>query len=159
MSKKGDNKLYISWADVEAMVDTLLAHLPTDYDNIMMITRGGMVPACLISEKTGIRNLLAAAVMFYDGQIRSSEPIFLQFPQDTQVHGQRVLVVDDVWDTGNTIMAVRERLRTAGAQVETAVLHFKPKNSHFPSDQKPDYYAAETDDWIVYPWDPANERT
>ncbi len=136
------------------MVKQLLQELPTDYDNIMVVTRGGMVPACLISEKTNIRNILVAAVMFYNGEERQKEPIFLQFPQDTQVHNRKILVVDDVWDTGNTVMAVRERLERAGANAEVAVLHFKPKNSHFPPTEKPNYFAEETDAWIVYPWDP-----
>jgi len=139
------------------MVGLLLKQLPTDYDNILVITRGGMVPACLISEKTNIRNILVAAVMFYDGESRQSEPIFLQFPQDTQLHGQRILVVDDVWDTGTTVMAVQERLERAGAKSEIAVLHFKPTKSRFPADKRPDYYAEETEAWIVYPWDPERE--
>lgn len=133
------SKQYINWSDIERMVNQLLRDMPTDYDNILVVTRGGMVPACLFSEKTDIRNILVAAVMFYDGQQRRDEPIFLQFPEDAQVLGRRVLVVDDVWDTGRTVMAVRERLRRAGAQVDVAVLHFKPKNSHFPPEEKPDY--------------------
>ena len=113
-----------------------------------------MVPACLISEKTNIRNILVAAIMFYEGEQRSSgQPIFMQFPEDQQVHNRKILVVDDVWDTGSTVMAVRERLQRAGANPEIAVLHFKPKNNLFP-EYYPDYYAEETDAWIVYPWDP-----
>lgn len=136
------------------MVNTLLKYLPRDYENILVVTRGGMVPACLISEKTNIRNILVAAVMFYHGKEHMSEPIFLQFPQDTQVYGHKILVVDDVWDTGNTVMAVKKRLLMAGAKPEVAVLHYKPKNSHFPPTEMPDYFAEETDAWIVYPWDP-----
>jgi hypoxanthine phosphoribosyltransferase len=116
-----------------------------------------MVPACLISEKTNIRNILVAAVMFYDGEIQQSAPVFLQFPQDNQIYNRRVLVVDDVWDTGTTVMAVRDRLLQAGATVDIAVLHFKPKKSLFPTTTRPDFYAEETDAWIVYPWDPERE--
>jgi len=136
------------------MVRTLLEKLPRDYDNIMVITRGGMVPACLISERTGIRNILCAAVVFYEGSKQKyAEPMFVQFPADDHVQGRRVLVIDDVWDTGSTIVAVRDRLRAAGAMTEVCVLHYKPTRSRFPGD-KPDYYAEETDGWIVYPWDP-----
>jgi hypoxanthine phosphoribosyltransferase len=139
------------------MVGKLLHQLPHNYDNIMVITRGGMVPACLISEKTNIRNILCASVMFYDGEERAlPEPLFLQFPEDSQVYNRRILLVDDVWDTGSTIIAVRNRLLRAGGLVDTCVLHYKPGNSRFP-DQKPDYVAEETDAWIVYPWDPERE--
>lgn len=151
------SKQYINWSDIERMVGRLLKQIPTDYDNIMVITRGGMVPACLISEKTNIRNILVAAVMFYDGEVRQKEPLFLQFPQDSQVNGRKILVVDDVWDTGTTVMAVKERLLRVGARPDIAVLHFKPGKSHFPPDQHPDFYAEETEAWIVYPWDPERE--
>lgn len=139
------------------MVGKLLRQLPSNYDNIMVITRGGMVPACLISEKTGIRNILCAAVMFYNNQEQTlPEPIFLQFPEDSQIYGKRILVIDDVWDSGTTIMAVRERLVRAGGNIDVCVLNYKPTRSKFPG-EKPDFYAEETDGWIVYPWDPERE--
>src|SRR2546421_10013215 len=107
---------HVSWTDVGRMVGTLLEKLPRDYDNIMVITRGGMVPACLISERMGLRNILCAAIVFYEGEARAlAEPRFVQFPDDRQVAGRRILVIDDVWDTGSTIVAVRDRLRRAGA--------------------------------------------
>lgn len=148
------DKQHVSWTDVGRMVSTLLRQLPRDYDNILVITRGGMVPACLISERTGIRNILCAAVVFYERSTQVHvKPLFVQFPDDDHVKGRRVLVIDDVWDSGSTIVAVRDRLRAAGATVEVCVLHYKPARSRFPGD-KPDYYAEETDGWIVYPWDP-----
>ncbi len=138
------------------MVGALLAKIPRDsYDNLLVITRGGMVPACLISERAGIRNILCAAVIFYDDTRPAlTAPTFVQFPSDDQVHGRRILVVDDVWDSGSTIVAVRDRLRRAGATVECCVLHYKPTHSKFPGDA-PDFYAEATDGWIVYPWDPS----
>jgi hypoxanthine phosphoribosyltransferase len=81
--------------------------------------------------------------------------VFVQFPAERQVEGQRILVVDDVWDSGSTAVAVRDRLRKAGARVEVCVLHYKPGQSRFPGDG-PDFYAEETDAWVVYPWDPAH---
>lgn len=151
------SKQHITWTDIERMVGKLLKQLPTNYDNILVITRGGMVPACLISEKTGIRNILCAAVMFYESQeFTLPEPVFLQFPQDSQLLNKRILVVDDVWDTGTTVMSVRERLKRSGAKPDVCVLHYKPVKSKFPG-EKPDYYAEETNAWIVYPWDPERE--
>jgi hypoxanthine phosphoribosyltransferase len=120
---------------------------------MLVITRGGMVPACIISERLNLRNILVAAVLFYTAQERTLEkPIFLQFPADPLLTDKRVLIVDDVWDSGRTIMAVRDRVRDAGGQPETAVLHFKPGRSAF-FNQRPDFYVDETDAWIVYPWD------
>jgi hypoxanthine phosphoribosyltransferase len=147
-------KHHVSWQDVERLVGQLLPKLTGGYDAILVITRGGLVPACLISERTGIRNILCAAVMLYDDtEMTLPEPVFVQFPADELVAGRRLLVVDDVWDSGKTIVAVRERLRKAGARAEVCVLHYKPAHSRFPSDG-PEYYGEEISGWVVYPWDP-----
>ena len=119
------------------------------------------MPACLVSERLDLRNIVAAAVMFYtegtaDPDQTLTEPIFLQFPADPLLMGKRILIVDDVWETGHTAMAVRRRVREAGGRGETAVLHFKPGRSTVP--ERPEYYAETTDDWVAYPWDPTRAR-
>jgi hypoxanthine phosphoribosyltransferase len=151
----------LTWDDIEELVGRLVARLPRDYDLILSITRGGMVPACLISERLDLRNIVAAAVMFYtegtaDPGSTLDEPVFLEFPADPLLHGKRVLVIDDVWETGKTAMSVRRRVREAGGRSEIAVLHYKPGRSAF--DERPEYYAETTEEWIVYPWDPTRAR-
>jgi len=149
------DRQHVTWADVERLVARLMRALPEGYDCILAVARGGLVPACLIGERAGIRHIVCAAVMLYEGEERRHpEPVFIQFPDEAHMRGRHVLVVDDVWDSGSTIVAVRERLRRAGARADVCVLHYKPARSRFPGD-KPDFYAEETDAWIVYPWDPA----
>ncbi|RIK47144.1 MAG: phosphoribosyltransferase [Chloroflexi bacterium] len=146
-------KLILSWSDISRAVDQLIRSLRTDYDAMLVITRGGMVPACLISERLDIRDILVAAVQLYTGIGTTLDaPTFLQFPADELLKGRSILIVDDVWDSGRTAVAVRERIKAAGGKPEVAVLHYKPRASRFPDD-RPDYYAEITDDWIVYPWD------
>jgi hypoxanthine phosphoribosyltransferase len=150
-------KTYLTWENIEELVGRLVTDLPRDYDLLLVITRGGMVPACLISEQTDIRNIVAAAVMFYTGVGNTlPDPVFLQFPADPLLYGKRILIVDDVWDTGRTIVAVKQRIEAAGGNCDLAVLHYKPTHSNF--DDRPDYYAETTDAWIVYPWDPVRAR-
>ena len=147
------NKQHLTWTQIEDLAIRLADRLPNIYDAMLVITRGGMVPACIISERLNLRNILVAAVMFYTAQERTlDKPIFLQFPGDPLLNKRRVLIVDDVWDSGRTIMAVRERVRQAGGYPETAVLHYKPRRTAY-SDSRPDFYVDETDAWIVYPWD------
>lgn len=151
------HKRYLEWTDIEALVARLIAELPTDYDTLLTIARGGLVPCCLISEQLDMRNILVAAVMYYTNVGQTIDrPLFLQFPDDILLAGKRILVIDDVWDSGKTIMAVKERLTTVGCQHDVATLHYKPARSRFS--ERPDFYAEETDDWIVYPWDPEHER-
>ena len=65
------------------------------------------------------------------------------------VHGSRVLVVDDVLDTGNTARAVLERLSPFKADVRIATVYWKPNQNQ--TDLKPDFYVRETNEWIVFP--------
>jgi hypothetical protein len=147
------NKQHLTWTQIEDLAIRLADRLPTSYDVMLVITRGGMVPACIVSERLNLRNILVAAVMFYTEQERTlDKPIFLQFPADPLLNEKRVLIVDDVWDSGRTIMAVRERVMDAGGFPDTAVLHYKPRRTAY-SDARPDYFVDETDAWIVYPWD------
>ena len=147
------NKQHLTWTQVEDLAIRLADRLPTTYDVMLVITRGGMVPACIISERLNLRNILVAAVMFYSDLERTlDKPIFLQFPGDPLLNKRRVLIVDDVWDSGRTIIAVRDRVLAAGGQPDTAVLHYKPEHSKYAT-IRPDYYVDETDAWIVYPWD------
>ncbi|MFQ5340654.1 MAG: phosphoribosyltransferase [Anaerolineae bacterium] len=150
-------KEYLGWGQIEGLVDRLLEQLPRDYDVLMAVTRGGLVPAGLIAEKINQRNVMVAAVMFYTGEGETlDEPHFLQFPSDALLNRKRVLVIDDIWDSGRTAMGVKERIEVAGGEAEVAVLHYKPEHSVF--EERPDYYVVETDRWIVYPWEPAEDQ-
>ncbi|MEM1110483.1 MAG: phosphoribosyltransferase family protein [Pseudomonadota bacterium] len=69
-------------------------------------------------------------------------------------HEDRLLIVDDVFDTGHTINAVinhlqdKARLNTPG-DIRVAVPYYKPSRNQ--TDREPDYYLYETEDWLKYP--------
>jgi hypoxanthine phosphoribosyltransferase len=145
---------FLSWQDVDALIDQLLPQLSAvPYDALLMITRGGIVPGGLIAEALDLRYILTAAVEFpASGQVRLAWPTFLQFPSDALLRDKRILVVDDIWENGRTITTVTGRIKAAGGLPETAVLHYKPGTSLF-RDAGPNYFAAVTDRFIVYPWE------
>jgi hypoxanthine phosphoribosyltransferase len=142
----------VTWEDLDRMVAGLAERLLSEHFDVMLaITRGGLVPAGMLAYRLKIRNILVAAVEFYDDHGQPGpHPTFLQFPADPLLRGQRILVVDEVWDSGTTIHAVTERIRQAGGDPTTAVLHWKPKHSVVPGE--PDVHAVTTDAWVVYPF-------
>jgi hypoxanthine phosphoribosyltransferase len=145
----------VSWEDLAEMIADLAARVRGEYDVMLAITRGGLVPAGMLAYRLGIRNILVAAVEYYDDKGRPGpRPTFLQFPADPLLRGQRVLIVDEVWDSGTTIHAVTERVRQAGGIPTTAVLHFKPERSQVPG--RPDHHVVTTDHWVVYPFKAGN---
>lgn len=147
-------KRILGWNEIGWLVQSLLAQLPDDaYDILLVITRGGMVPACLMSERLHLRNIMVAAVQFHRRTGETlDEPVFWQFPTPELLRDKAVLIVDDVWDSGRTAVSVRDRVRQQARRADVAVLHYKPSSSAFP-EQSPDFYGEMTDDWIIYPWD------
>jgi uncharacterized protein len=147
----------LTWDDVDRLIDVLVRQLRDagEFDAVVLITRGGIIPGGLICEALNIRWVLTAAVRFPGGigtQPLAAWPEFLQFPDDQLLGGRHTLVVDDVWGSGRTITAVRGRVEAAGGRPATCVLHFNPYRSLF-SQAKPDFYGAVTDAHIIYPWE------
>jgi len=148
---------FLTWDDVDRLIDHLLPQFDQEFDAMVMITRGGIVPGGLLAEAMGITHLLTAAVDF-PTQLEMEKaklmawPQFIQFPEDRAVRGRRTLVVDDVWGSGRTITAVKIRVAAAGGVPSTCVFHFNPYRNLFGT-ARPDYYAAITDAHIIYPWE------
>jgi hypoxanthine phosphoribosyltransferase len=141
----------VTWPDLERLVKALARQVGGEHDVLLAITRGGLVPAGMLAYLLGHRDILVAAVAYYDDHGQpGDQPAFFQFPADPLLHGKRVLIVDEVWDTGTTIEAVVERVRLAGGSPTTAVLHYKPGRSKVSS--VPDHYVVSTDAWVVYPF-------
>jgi len=150
----------LSWNEFDGLIDHLLPQFEVEFDALLLITTGGIVPGGVLAEALKQTVLFTASVDFPALQNVSDEeharlrawPNFLEFPADEMLRGRRVLVIDDVWGSGRTMTAVRHRTVAAGAVAYTCVLHFNPYRSLF-GNLRPDYYAAITDAYIVYPWE------
>ncbi len=114
---------------------------------IVGVARGGWIPARILSDLLGNTYVASMKVEFYKGVAETAVKPVVSQQVSTSVAGKRVLVVDDVADTGESLMTVRQNLLGRGAsEVKIATLHYKPK-----SIVRPDFYARETSAWIVYP--------
>jgi hypoxanthine phosphoribosyltransferase len=116
---------------------------------IVGVTRGGWVPARVLSDFLGIPALVTVRVEFYLGVAETkNEPVLTQ-GISAVVTGKNVLIVDDVADTGKSLQLAREHVLQQGAtEVRIATVYRK----HW-SVIKPDYYETETRCWLVFPWE------
>jgi len=145
----------LTWTEVDRLIDVLLPQFRGVFEGMVIITRGGIVPGGIVSEALDIKHILTAAVDFpYEMQSIKlmALPNFIQFPDDHLLAGRRILVVDDVWGSGRTITAVKNRVEAAGGDPELCVLHYNPTRTLFTK-MWPTYYAAVTDARIIYPWE------
>ena len=120
------------------------------YDAVVAIARGGLVPAAIVARELNIRVVESVAVKSYDHQSRSASIKVLK-PMAQQIldlarNGGKVLIVDDLVDTGNTARAVRDMLPGA----HFATVYAKPKGREMV-----DTFITEVsqDTWIFFPWD------
>lgn len=143
----------LNWEDIDKLIDHLIPQFRGEFDGIVMITNGGLIPGGILSEALGITHVLTASAYFPDEvDQKLAWPTFIQFPPDTLLTNRRILIVDDIWANGRALMMVKGRLAAAGCESETAVLHYRLKSNLF-HDTGPDYYGAITDRYIVYPWE------
>jgi hypothetical protein len=147
----------ITWNDVDRLIDHLIPQLEGEFTAMVMITRGGIIPGGMMAEAMQLERIFTASVDF-PAQMEAEQkkllawPKFIQFPEEGQMRNNRVLVIDDVWGSGRTITAVKNRISSSGGVAVTCVLHFNPYRNLFGT-VRPDYYAATTDAHIVYPWE------
>jgi uncharacterized protein len=151
----------LTWDDIDMLIDHMIPQFDVEFEGMVMVTRGGIVPGGLLAAALQMENILTAAVDFpaeaeMDLTRQSSRflawPKFIQFPDDKVLAGKRILIVDDVWGSGRTIAAVKSHVAGAGGLPYTCVLHFNPYRNLFEN-IRPDYYGAVTDAFIVYPWE------
>lgn len=120
-----------------------------DPEIIIAVARGGLLPAGSLSYALGVKLSDAMNVEFYtDIHETLPDPVLLAPLLDADsIAGKRLLVVDDVVDSGRTLALVLELLRGMGAEARSAVLYAKPS-----SVVDPDYVWRRTGEWIVFPW-------
>jgi hypoxanthine phosphoribosyltransferase len=118
-------------------------------DIILSIARGGLVAAGSLSYALDVKNVHVMNVMFYTGvDERLDMPIVLPpVPSALDLKDTRVLIADDVADTGETLKLAREICAEHVAEARCAVLYEKPH-----SVVRCEYVWARTDRWIEFPW-------
>lgn len=116
---------------------------------IVGVSRGGWPPARVMSDLLQNPNLANMRVEFYkDIGVRNKKPRITQ-PVTMDVVGKRVLVVDDVSDTGYSLRVVADHLRRRPVkELRVCTLYMKPQSIF-----RPDYYARTTKKWIIFPWE------
>ena len=120
----------ITWQEVDELIDGLIPRIQIlgPFGAMVMITRGGVIPGGLLAEALSIQHLLTASVDFVATASAGlmAWPSFLQFPDPDLLRGRRTLIVDDVWGSGKTSLAVRDRVSAAGGSPFNCVLHYNP---------------------------------
>ena len=118
-------------------------------DVIVGVSRGGWIPARILSDFLENPNLANARVEYYVGINETKKAPKLTQGLSTDVIGKTILIVDEVADWGESLKLATKHATEKGARnVKTATIYCKPWSVF-----KPDYFCKETSRWIVFPWE------
>jgi len=122
--------LYLTWDDVQTLAEKTADKIKEDGfipDIMIAISRGGFDPARIISDQLNIRKLASLQIIYYSSVNEKMKEPQVLFPLNAQIKGLKVLVVDDVSDSGHSLIAVKKYTEEKGAAiVKVATLHHKP---------------------------------
>src|SRR6266581_54832 len=141
-----------SWDEVYGMLVDLASEIRLSGYNpqvIVGVSRGGWPPARVMSDLLENPNLANMKVEFYKNiGVTAKRPKITQ-PVTSEVSGKRVLVVDDVADSGHSLRVASKHLVRKGArEIMVCTLYLKPKSVF-----KPNHYARITSKWVIFPWE------
>ncbi|PTM90150.1 xanthine phosphoribosyltransferase [Mycoplana dimorpha] len=146
-----DKAFPVSWDQFHRDARALawrLADNDREWKAIVCITRGGLVPAAIVSRELNIRLIETVCVASYHDYLSQGEMQVLKgiTPELLQNEGEGILIVDDLTDTGKTAAQVRAMLPKA----HFAAVYAKPKGRPLV-----DTFITEVsqDTWIYFPWD------
>ncbi|HEY5659632.1 MAG TPA: phosphoribosyltransferase [Gaiellaceae bacterium] len=142
----------MTWENVGTAVDDLAAQVQAAEfmpDAVLALARGGLPAGGALAYALGVKTMATLNVEFYTGvDERLDEPLLLPpVPDLTVLRTERLLMVDDVADTGRTLALARDFCAEHVADVRTAVLYEKPH-----SVVRADFVWRRTDKWINFPW-------
>ncbi|MFH1785170.1 MAG: phosphoribosyltransferase [Candidatus Micrarchaeota archaeon] len=142
--------LRISWGKFEKMCSALSRKVVKYKPEVLIgISRGGLVPVRIMSDMLNIQDIQTIRIQFYRTIGKTNSEPKLTQGQDIHIKGKRVLVIDDIADTGKSLLAAQKYLKQKTPKMlKFATFHYKPASLF-----KPDYYLKKTNDWIIYPWE------
>ncbi len=121
-------------------------------DVIVAVARGGFVPARLLCDFLGVENLLSLQSQHWTEAAKAAERAIIKFPYKVDLTGKKVLLVDDIVDTGESLALAKKYI----------LENWRPKELRIATLQwikpvakiKPDYYLIEVTEWVwfQYPW-------
>jgi hypoxanthine phosphoribosyltransferase len=144
-----------TWPEVDRWADTVAGQVRSAGrlpDTIVGLTRGGWIPARLLTDRLGVRRLVSLRVQHWgvtaaqDGAAKLTEGL------SGSVADAAVLVVDDITDTGESLRLASDHVRASGPRsVETAALVHIAHSKFLPT-----YFGEEIPQsawvWVVFPW-------
>jgi hypoxanthine phosphoribosyltransferase len=144
--------LHTTWDDIQRLCEVVadkVRNVAYSPEIIVAVSRGGFAPARILCDLLEVKHLTSVGITYYTSIGEREEKPTIVYPVNADVKGRTVLIVDDVADTGQSLVVARRHVQSKGADVvKIATLHYKPW-----SIVKPHFYGETTSSWVVYIWE------
>ncbi|RLG83013.1 MAG: phosphoribosyltransferase [Thermoprotei archaeon] len=145
----------VSWEDIVNWAWELANKIRKDGyrpDVIIALARGGYVPARLLCDFLDVENLISIQSQHWTEAAKKEERAIIKYPYKIDLSGHRVLVVDDICDTGESLILAKNYILENWNPVELKIATLQWISP--VAKIKPDYYTIEVKDWtwFQYPW-------
>ncbi|MCL1978149.1 MAG: phosphoribosyltransferase [Candidatus Bathyarchaeota archaeon] len=118
-------------------------------DIIVGIARGGIIPASILTDLLKTQITTTIRIEFYLDIAQPNIQPTLKQPLTVPVNGKKILIVDDISDSGQSLKIAKQHLTEKGAtEIKIATLYTKT-TTQIP----PDYVEKTTNNWVVFPWE------
>lgn len=128
-------------------------------DLIIAISRGGYVPARLVCDFLDIHDLISIQVLHWGRAAEITAKAHVKYPIKLELNGRKVLLIDDICDTGESIIVAKDYItkECKPKELRVGVLQWISSVAKI----KPDYYVEEVKNWVwyQYPWTRAEDTT
>ncbi|MEL9999542.1 MAG: phosphoribosyltransferase [Thermoplasmata archaeon] len=159
---KGFRCMLVTWKNIEDWVNVVINKIEFDGykpEIIIGLARGGLVPARLISDRMQLKDLYAVKTEHWgitatpDGQAKITQTLPIN------ISGKRVLVVDDITDTGQSLSLAIDHVKSMGpSELRSATLLHILHSKYIPN-----YFAEEVPEdkwtWFIFPWNVYEDLT
>ncbi|MFQ5976491.1 MAG: phosphoribosyltransferase [Candidatus Hydrothermarchaeales archaeon] len=144
--------LRLSWDDIKRQCEALAKDIEdrgcSKYP-IVGIVRGGLMPTRILSDMLDNDELYTITVQFYESVGKTGNKPKIVHPIQGDIRGKNLLLVDDISDTGESLIVAKEHLEEKGArEIIIATLMKKPHTKF-----EPDIFADKTSAWVIFPWE------
>lgn len=145
---------HITWSEVEEHCRTLAAKIAAagfTPDYLVGIATGGVIPLALIAKEFKNSNIVTVSVSSYEKDKRGE--LVVKYLPKIDLAGKKILVVDEIAETGRTLNKVADILRSEYhvADLKTVAIAINKDKCT----DKPDFYGVEGSNWFVFPWEKA----
>jgi hypoxanthine phosphoribosyltransferase len=141
----------VNWNDIYNILLELariLKHNQIVPEIIVGVSRGGWLPARVLSDLLDVPQLTSIRVEFYSEINQPNQKPIITQPVPLPIHQKQVLLVDDITDSGKSLQLAKTELEKTANKIFTLTLYHKPWSC-----LTPDFYYKETSKWVIFPWE------